>query len=149
MIANNEAYQRIKVAFEALISEGMTPGMIETVWEQNYKAPLAKIEIQDENLPNEMAEQIIELEKQAKDITERQKRMKDAILQAMKEKEILKIEAPEVTITYVAPTTTEKLDSKALKKELPDIYDTYCQISQRADYIKITIKEKKDGELDD
>lgn len=108
-----------------------------------------EIKIIDGQLPQELTAQIAELEKQAKEIAEKQKQMKEAILQAMKEKEILKIEAPEVTITYVAPTTTEKLDSKALKKELPDIYDTYCQISQRADYIKITIKEKKDGELDD
>lgn len=47
-------------------------------------------------------------------------------------------------IKYVAPTTKESLDSKALKSEMPEIYNKFVKKSNVKAYIKITLKEVKE-----
>ena len=58
----------------------------------------------------------------------------------MESKGIIKLDTDELTISYVAPTDRETLDTKALREELPDIYDTYAKISPVKSSIRIKLK---------
>ena len=78
-------------------------------------------------LSRDTVEKIAEFERVAKEIKAKQDELKAAILAEMEEKNILKLETPEMTITYVPKSDRETLDSKAIKEELPDIYDSYCK----------------------
>lgn len=42
------------------------------------------------------------------------------------------------TVTYVAPTTSTTLDSKKIKKELPEIYQAYSKTSNKDGYVKLS-----------
>lgn len=92
------------------------------------------------NLFPEISQEIARNELLIKQLSERQKEIKAALLEAMRDAGVIKIDNDNIKVTYVAPTTSESLDSKELKKDLPDIYNTYCKISNRSDYIKIEVK---------
>lgn len=66
--------------------------------------------------------------------------LKNAILNAMAEQNIVKIDTEEVLINYIAPTTIESLDAKRLKEDLPNIYDEYARITQVKARLKVKIK---------
>ena len=53
---------------------------------------------------------------------------------------IQKFECDELTITHVDAGTSERFDSKALKEELPDIYDQYVKITPVKSSIRLKIK---------
>lgn len=73
-----------------------------------------------------------------KELTEKQDKLKAAIMAEMEARGIVKIDTPEVLINYIAPTERETLDTKALKAECPDIWDAYAKISP----VKATLKVK-------
>lgn len=102
-----------------------------------------EIKVVDGELSAELSKQIAELETAYKELEEKEKAMKTALRDAMKEGMIVKIDNDDISVSYVGPSTQEKIDSKALKADLPDIYNTYCNISPRADYVKLVVKEKK------
>lgn len=86
------------------------------------------------------AEKIVEFERIVKDIKDKEDALKKAILEEMREHNLIKLETDELTLTYVAPTTRESLDTKAIKEELPQIYDTYCKLSTVKESLRIKIK---------
>ena len=92
------------------------------------------------NIPDKMAEEIADLEIEIKNLTEKQKHIKESLCVAMRENNILKVENDFIKVTYVAPSTQERIDSKELKKDLPEIYNTYCKISDKSDYVRIEAK---------
>lgn len=47
------------------------------------------------------------------------------------------------TLIYKAPTTRESLDSKKLKKDMPEIYNEYIKISNVSSSITTKLKEDK------
>lgn len=96
----------------------------------------------------ETADKIAEMQEAYKRLEDGLKEIKARLFQEMKEKDILKIETPGLVVSYVAETTTEKIDTKALKKDLPEIYNTYTQEATRAGFVKLTVREKH-GDLDD
>jgi hypothetical protein len=65
----------------------------------------------------------------AKNIKAKQDELKQKILDEMESKGILSIKSPELTISYVAPTSRETFDSKSFRKDHPDLYDEYVSIS--------------------
>lgn len=83
---------------------------------------------------------ITTIENEIKRLKEIQDNYKEQLLMVMEEQNILKIDIPELTITRKTATTRESLDSKALKEELPDIYDTYCKISNVKGSLTIKLK---------
>ena len=83
---------------------------------------------------------ITTIEKEIKRLKEMQDDYKEQLLKAMEENNILKFDISELTITRKAPTTRESIDTKALKEELPDIYDTYCKISNVKGSLTIKVK---------
>lgn len=91
-------------------------------------------------LVKDAVDTIMAVEKEIKNLKEMQDNYKEKLLMLMEEYDVLKIEIPELTITRKAPTTRESLDSKALKEELPDIYDTYCKISNVKGSLTIKVK---------
>ena len=92
------------------------------------------------NVSAEISAEIAKNETEIKRLTERQKEIKDGLLNAMRDAGIVKAENDFIKVTYVAPTTQEGIDSKALKTDLPQIYNTYCKISNKKDYVKIEVK---------
>ena len=84
--------------------------------------------------------QIAEFERQVKEIKKQEDELKKAILKEMENKGIIKLDTPDLAITYVGATDRESLDTKALKEELPDIYDTYVKISPVKSSIRIRLK---------
>ncbi len=91
-------------------------------------------------LTAETSLKIAEFERQVKEIKKQEDELKKAILAEMENKGIIKLDTPDLAITYVAPTNRESLDTKALKEELPDIYDTYVKISPVKPSIRIRLK---------
>lgn len=85
--------------------------------------------------------QIVEFEKQAKAVKEAQEKLKEAILKEMEEKGIIKLDSEELTITYVAPTYSEKFDSKALKADNEELYNKYIKLSKVKSSVRIKVKE--------
>lgn len=91
-------------------------------------------------LSGQTACQIAEFMKKVKDIKEEEKSLKNAILTEMEAYGVIKVDTPEMVITYVAPADREKLDTKSLKEELPDIYDSYVTMSPVSASVRIKVK---------
>lgn len=102
---------------------------------------LIKIEEGTAVLAPEAAEKIATMQNEAKKLEEALKEIKSRLFEEMKAQNVLKIDMPNLVITYVAETTTESLDSKALKKDLPEIYNEYVTEKPRAGYVKLTTRE--------
>jgi predicted phage-related endonuclease len=96
--------------------------------------------IVDGGLTPQVAEDIANLEKAFKELEAKEKEIKAKLMEIMEKHDIKKIDNDFLTISRVPGSTMEKLDTKALKEELPDIYDTYVKIQPRAGYLKITLK---------
>lgn len=100
-----------------------------------------EIKVVGNTLPAEVIDEVIRVEKLAEEYAKAQKKLRAAILAAMQEADVEKIDIEDViALTVVPESTSERLDSKALKAELPDIYDTYCKISPKAAYLKVTVR---------
>lgn len=100
-----------------------------------------EIKVVGNTLPAEVIDEVIRVEKLAEEYAKAQKKLRAAILAAMQEADVEKIDIEDViALTVVPESTSERLDSKALKSELPDIYDTYCKISPKEAYLKVTVR---------
>lgn len=91
-------------------------------------------------ISKEVCEQIVALEKQAKEIKDKQKEMQTALCEAMGRYGVKKIDNDIFTLTYVAEHDTERFDSKAFKEENPDIYDMYVKITKTSPSVRIKLK---------
>ena len=91
-------------------------------------------------LDGSTASKIADFERQVKELKTKEDELKKAILKEMQDKSIIKLDTEKLTITYVAPYDKETLESKVLKEELPDIYDTYIKISPVKPSIRIKLK---------
>ena len=101
---------------------------------------LVKLENGKYGLVKDAVDTITTIENEIKKLKEMQDNYKEQLLKVMEENDILKIEIPELTITRKAPTTRETLDSKALKADMPEIYDEYVKISDVKGSITIKLK---------
>lgn len=90
-------------------------------------------------LDAEVSNKIAEFEKEIKRLKDAEDKLKEAILAEMESKNIIKLTTDTLNITYVAPTVRETLDSKALKEELPDIYDEYVKLSNVKSSIRLRV----------
>ena len=107
---------------------------------------LIKLDNGEYGLVKDAVNTITSIENEIKKLKEMQDNYKEQLLKAMEDNDILKIDIPELTITRKAPTTRESLDTKALKEELPEIYDTYVKISPVKGSITIKVKDKSEEE---
>lgn len=70
--------------------------------------------------------------------------LKEQMLKEMEERGLLKIVTDEATISYVEKTTRESLDTKALREELPDIYDAYVKMTEVKASVRVNFKKSKE-----
>ena len=91
-------------------------------------------------LDAETASLIAEFERKAKEIKEASDKLKAKILEAMEDKGIVKLDTPDFTISYIAPTDRETFDSKALKADNPDLYDSYVKMTPVKSSVRIRLK---------
>ena len=102
----------------------------------------ALIRMEDNNavLMHSASVMLAEFERQVKQIKAKEDELKQRILAEMEEHGILKIETDELTINYVAPTSRETFDSKAFRKDNPDLYDEYVKITDVSASVRMKVK---------
>ncbi len=83
---------------------------------------------------------IADLTIQKKKLESQEKKMKEQLQKAMETYGVKSFENNCVKFTYVAPTMENRLDSKALKADLPEVAAKYTKQSPKAGYVKITVK---------
>jgi hypothetical protein len=86
----------------------------------------------------EVSIKLAEFERVVKEFKAKEEELKQKILEEMESKGIVSIKSPELTISYVAPTTRETFDSKTFRKDHPDLYDEYVSISM----VKASVRMK-------
>lgn len=101
---------------------------------------MVKLENGEYGLVSDAINTIVEIEKQIKDLKALQDSYKEKLLKEMEENNVLKIDTEELSISYVAPSTRETLDSKKLKEDLPDIYDLYVKFTDVKSSLRIKVK---------
>lgn len=79
---------------------------------------------------------------QKKKLEEQEKAMKESLQKAMEQYGVKKFENEVISVTYVAPTVRNGIDSAKLKKELPDIAKKYNKQSKVSASVRISVKEK-------
>lgn len=77
---------------------------------------------------------------QKKSLDEEEKRLRQALLEAMEKYDIKSFEDEHVRLVYVAPTIRTTIDTKALKAEMPTVAAKYSRASNVAASVKITVK---------
>ena len=88
----------------------------------------------------DVLERILEFERVAKEIKSKEDELKAGILAEMEANGIYKVDMPQLLISYVGETVRETLDSKALKEELPDIYEAFTKLSTVKPSVRIKIR---------
>ena len=127
-----------------LLTEVSTPEiekLYESIGGEKYEIQL------EENALAELvkAEQIIAYyENEMKQAEDKRNKVREKILQAMKEKGITKFENDKIVINYIAPGTRETFDSSKFKKDNPDTYKKYVKTSDTKETVRIKLKEKND-----
>lgn len=87
-----------------------------------------------------VSQQIAGFEKAIKEIKAKEDELKQAILEEMESKSIIKIDSDDLTISYVAPTDRETFDSKSFKAEHQDLYDEFVKMTPVKSSIRIKVK---------
>ena len=79
-------------------------------------------------------------ERAMKRAKEEYEQMKADLLEAMEQNGIIKIDNDEILINYVAPTESERFDSKALKEASPDLYNEFVKFTPVKASVRIKVK---------
>lgn len=93
-------------------------------------------------LSEEAQGELIAIEKTIKALKERQEELKGTLLMEMEELGLRKFETDALTLTYIAETERETFNSARLKKEDPDTYNKYADLSKVKASIRVKIHEK-------
>lgn len=107
---------------------------------------LIKLEDGRYELAKDTVQTIITIESQIKKLTEMKDRYRAIILEKMEQHDVKEIDMPELLITRKYPTTRERLDSKTLKKDHPDLYDEYIRIEEVKGSLLVKVREQKGEE---
>lgn len=83
---------------------------------------------------------ISDLCKKKKELEEEEKTMREALKKAMEDYGVKKFENDIISVTYVAPSKQNRIDSAKLKKELPDVASKYMKQTNVSASVKITVK---------
>lgn len=83
---------------------------------------------------------IAEYEKAMKELKDKEDAIKQAILDEMEVKGILKVDSDDISISYIAPSERESFDSKTFRKEHSDLYDEYIKLIPVKSSIRMKIK---------
>lgn len=80
------------------------------------------------------------IDEEEKELKEKKEKIREIILKEMEDKNILKLENENISITYKAPTERETFRTKDFKNDLPDLYDTYVEFTPVKSSLLIKIK---------
>ena len=80
------------------------------------------------------------IDEQEKRLKETKEKIREILLKEMEEKNILKLDDENISITYKAPTERETFRIAKFKKDLPDLYDTYVEFTPVKSSLVIKIK---------
>ena len=80
------------------------------------------------------------IDEEEKELKEKKEKIREILLKEMEDKNILKLESENVSITYKAQTERETFRTKDFKKDLPDLYDTYVEFTPVKSSLVIKIK---------
>lgn len=92
------------------------------------------------SLPTEIISEYIALENRMKADKARMDEIKTALLTAMEENNVVKIDTNEIKVSYIAPTDRETFDSKQFKLDYPDLADSYTKLTRTSASLRVTIK---------
>lgn len=101
---------------------------------------LIKVENELAILDPEVSKTIAEFERQIKTIKEQEDNLKKAIIEEMEKNQIVKLETPDLLISYVASTDRETFDSKTFRADHQDLYDEYVSMTPVKSSIRIKVK---------
>lgn len=80
------------------------------------------------------------IDEEEKELKEKKEKIREILLKEMEDKNILKLENEDISITYKAPTERETFRTAKFKKDLPDLYDTYVEFTPVKSSLLIKIK---------
>ena len=80
------------------------------------------------------------IDEEKKELKRKEDAIREILLKEMEDKNILKLENENISITYKAPTERETFRTKDFKKDLPDLYDTYVEFTPVKSSLLIKIK---------
>ena len=80
------------------------------------------------------------IDKEEKELKEKKEKIREILLKEMEDKNILKLENEDISITYKAPTERETFRTAKFKKDLPDLSDTYVEFTPIKSSLLIKIK---------
>lgn len=99
-----------------------------------------EIILQNNNINADAENKIISIEKEISRLKTVQDELKKSLLAEMEAKGLIKVETPNLVISYIAPSDRETFDSKKLREDNPDLYDEYIKISPVKSSIRIKVK---------
>ena len=102
---------------------------------------LVKVENGEITVAQEIVTKIIEFNKAKKEMEYQEKLLKEGLMSAMQEVGIKKFIINGLSATIKDGTTRTSLDSKRLKAECPDIYDSYSKTTNVNPSITLTVSE--------
>ena len=101
---------------------------------------LVKVDNGNAILAEDAVKTIVEIETMMKSLKAKQDEIKVALLEAMETNNVLKLDTPELLISYVASSDRETFDSKRFKDEHQDLYDEYVTMTPVKSSIRIKVK---------
>lgn len=76
-----------------------------------------------------------------KELKKQEDKIKKAILEEMENKNILKIDTDEVSISYIASGDREIFDTKKFREEYSDLYDEFIKFTPVKASIRVKVKD--------
>lgn len=97
------------------------------------------IKIENGQLDQTAVDFIINIETQMKTLKQQYDEFKNKLQNAMEQNGVVKLEAGNLKITYIAETERETFDSKQFKEDMPDLFDEYVKFSKVKPSIRIKV----------
>ena len=101
---------------------------------------LIKIEHGTALLSHEASVQIAEFEKKMKEIKEQEDAFKADLVAEMEKNNLIRLDTPEVSVSYIPSGSRETFDSKRFREENPDGYDKYVKLVAYKPSVRIKVK---------
>lgn len=80
------------------------------------------------------------IDEEKKELKRKEDAIRETLLKEMEDKNILKLENDNISITRKEPTERETFRTKDFKKDLPDLYDAYVEFTPVKSSLLIKIK---------
>ena len=91
-------------------------------------------------LDPKVAQAITDFEREVKAIKEQEDLLKAKIIEEMENKGLLKVDTPNLILTYIGASVREIFDSKKLRADDPDLYDQYIRFTPVKASVRIKLK---------